>query len=402
MTTSEKLVELFQCLFHESYLDVLMDRAFEYLENPIVLSNPQLALIAERHSAEVEFPAWANFVDYRSFDFFTQSEDDYVRLRGQIENKDITITHIEDGHTMYVKSILANDVFVGLFAMIDQNRTVTPEDFQIIRVITEIVSLKESASAAQAEQNYYEPLLSSLAKGSIDSHSKLDYYLLTARWKPAPSFRIISVEMTRDSTMSTNWQSVFVQSVLSAYPATKYFVDEGTLVLLEEAIHDEQDRTNSRLIALSEHLNVTIGISNTFNDLLDFNVCFLQAQKALRYAVQNQKPVCHYLSISFDDLVNTIRDTVPLWNFCHPGVLRLRLHDQNTGGDLAETLKVYLSCNKSLSKASESLFVHKNTIHYRLKKAQALVAYNRDDGSEELFVLMSLLLTEETPGNRTD
>lgn len=43
---------------------------------------------------------------------------------------------------------------------------------------------------------------------------------------------------------------------------------------------------------------------------------------------------------------------------------------------LVDTLRVFLEHNQSIAAASEALFIHKNTLQYRLKKMKELTGYD--------------------------
>ncbi|MGE5703403.1 MAG: helix-turn-helix domain-containing protein, partial [Clostridia bacterium] len=58
-------------------------------------------------------------------------------------------------------------------------------------------------------------------------------------------------------------------------------------------------------------------------------------------------------------------------------------YDRINQTELTETLRVYLVCNRSIQQTAAALNIHKNTLHYRLKKAEEL-----------------LQIRQELPGNR--
>lgn len=63
--------------------------------------------------------------------------------------------------------------------------------------------------------------------------------------------------------------------------------------------------------------------------------------------------------------------------------------DKENGSDLASTLLEYLYSGKSITKTAEHMFVHKNTILYRLKKIEDITGLNPNDPALALSVLFS-------------
>ena len=44
--------------------------------------------------------------------------------------------------------------------------------------------------------------------------------------------------------------------------------------------------------------------------------------------------------------------------------------------ELRRTLEVYISCNGNLSQTAERLFIHRNTLNYRMTKLKNLLSIN--------------------------
>ncbi len=83
---------------------------------------------------------------------------------------------------------------------------------------------------------------------------------------------------------------------------------------------------------------------------------------------------------------------VPSDILCHPAVLKLKMHDENMGTDFVRTILSYLFNNKSLSQSAKELFIHKNTLSYRLNAINELVKIEYDDPVERLHILLSCIL----------
>jgi DNA-binding PucR family transcriptional regulator len=58
---------------------------------------------------------------------------------------------------------------------------------------------------------------------------------------------------------------------------------------------------------------------------------------------------------------------------CRRLLLPLRRADAERGGDLEKTLRSYYECGCSVSKTAEALFLHRNSVRYRLDRVRALL-----------------------------
>lgn len=63
--------------------------------------------------------------------------------------------------------------------------------------------------------------------------------------------------------------------------------------------------------------------------------------------------------------------------------------------DLRETLKAYLDLSYDITKTAEKLFIHRNTVSYRIKKCEEILGSPIDDPEFNLGLRLSLVLTEK-------
>ena len=60
-------------------------------------------------------------------------------------------------------------------------------------------------------------------------------------------------------------------------------------------------------------------------------------------------------------------------DFCSPMLLKLLDYDRENQTDLMNTLYEYLDCSQNTQLAAERLFIHKNTLLYRLNKIRSII-----------------------------
>ena len=75
------------------------------------------------------------------------------------------------------------------------------------------------------------------------------------------------------------------------------------------------------------------------------------------------------------------------------------LADNST--ELLDTLKAYLDCGRSLEATSKQLFVHANTVRYRLKKISEVIGWNAT-GAHEAFVLQVAMVLGSMSDSRAE
>lgn len=71
-------------------------------------------------------------------------------------------------------------------------------------------------------------------------------------------------------------------------------------------------------------------------------------------------------------------------------VFAIAKYDRENSSNLLLTLKVYLENERSVSRAASELFMHRNTIAYRIDKISELIRSDLDDADTRLAMLLSL------------
>lgn len=123
------------------------------------------------------------------------------------------------------------------------------------------------------------------------------------------------------------------------------------------------------------------------------------AQKSYALALEvlrlSKKMEQHHRTHYFSDfigyhLLDQHIDQKELLEFFHEILGPLESHDIDNHANLLETLDMYFRCNANLSDAAKSMYVHRNTLIYRIDKIKKILNTNLKD-SEENFVFMLAL-----------
>ena len=69
--------------------------------------------------------------------------------------------------------------------------------------------------------------------------------------------------------------------------------------------------------------------------------------------------------------------------------------------ELLETLIAYLDCGRSLEATSKQLFVHANTVRYRLKRISEIIGWDAT-GAHEAFVLQVAMVLGSMSDSTTE
>ena len=80
----------------------------------------------------------------------------------------------------------------------------------------------------------------------------------------------------------------------------------------------------------------------------------------------------------------------------------LRDHDRTRRSDLVLTLKTYFAAGGNASEAADRLFLHRNSMLYRLERIQKLIGLDLKDDRVALALRLGLLATERGERDATE
>ena len=91
-------------------------------------------------------------------------------------------------------------------------------------------------------------------------------------------------------------------------------------------------------------------------------------------------------------LVDALRADPPKAAYYLTLLKPLEEYDRQHNGDLIRTLTVYLECGGNSVRAADRLFLHRNSLRYRLARIQALLGMDPDDPDSRLTLGVAVLL----------
>jgi DNA-binding PucR family transcriptional regulator len=123
----------------------------------------------------------------------------------------------------------------------------------------------------------------------------------------------------------------------------------------------------------------------------NFEKHYRQASAALALGQRIDRSGCVFLyrNYQFYDLLSHVDGSEQLGLFCHPVLGLLRRYDHENGTELYRTLKVYVDSGGSVKHTAEALYVHRNSLMYRLGRIEELGKIDINDPDTSFILKMS-------------
>lgn len=143
-------------------------------------------------------------------------------------------------------------------------------------------------------------------------------------------------------------------------------------------------------------IQFSVGISRYIEDILEIRQGYSQAQQALRLArtAKVENTVTAYDDLGVYRLLLGREQDHEVLAFYQEKFLPLVEFDQLNRSHLVETLEAYFANNQSLTKTSQVLFIHHNTLYYRLTKIEQILDISLQDFEDRLNLLVAMKIAK--------
>jgi GAF domain-containing protein/sugar diacid utilization regulator len=139
-------------------------------------------------------------------------------------------------------------------------------------------------------------------------------------------------------------------------------------------------------------VRLSIGIGNQCQSISDYRRGFAEASEALQMGqnLNQDGGVTHFNDLGVYRYLYKIARMDDLRDMYQDQVARIANYDRRKGTDLLDTLETYLECAGNLTKTSNRLFVHRNTLIQRLERLQSLCDIDLQERSNWLTLQVAI------------
>ncbi|GGP16422.1 PucR family transcriptional regulator [Oceanobacillus neutriphilus] len=147
---------------------------------------------------------------------------------------------------------------------------------------------------------------------------------------------------------------------------------------------------------VERHFVSYMGVGLIYKGITGLRESFVQAENALklgRYLV-NPKTITFYEDLGVYRLLGALIGSQELTDFFNKTVGKLIEYDKSHHLKLIETLKAYFEYNENLKETSHFLFIHVNTLKYRMRKIASITGYSLNDTDGKMMLYIGLKINE--------
>ena len=177
-----------------------------------------------------------------------------------------------------------------------------------------------------------------------------------------------------------------------------FYYDGFFAVIMNEVSEEEKNEIVSGfLMRASRRMPdkaIYCGEGSVVWDISNVSTSYRRAAYATRVAIRQGKPFARFDDLGMERILYSVEDEALLLEMGKNKLEPLMEYDKKHNADFLQTLTCYLKNNGSVKAVADELFIHKNTIVYRMGKIKELLGCDLEDGQERMAYYLACLIVD--------
>lgn len=363
-----------QTPFHE-----IINNAAIFMDRTLLLADLSFHVVDHSTSRPVTDPVWKTNIKrgFASYEFVeamnalipenslpTTTEPFFVSCFASKENRICSL-------------LFYNQRPIGYLVLLDNEKGIYPYHLQYLPRISQMLTLalKHLPNFQSLFINASENAFLQILEGKSADSSFLK--MLNSTLQLPKAMRCLVIVPKNDSKHDLFYLQ---RNLYSLFPAGSIFIYQKRIIAI---VSDEDSRLLSNPDFCKGHAkNIKeVGVSSSFRSIQDFPTYLAYAQDACTIANRlGQNEFIHYYDdYQFFHILSTCSNEKLLRAYIHPSFDILHEYDLANDTTLLNTLQSYITNGLNAKETATALYLHRNTLTYRLNKIKALTDIDFED-----------------------
>lgn len=241
----------------------------------------------------------------------------------------------------------------------------------------------KSIESPQLEEEYREKL-----SASFDVDGKFQVVLITTD-------DLDSMDSLDRKRIGYRLQ-IYMENI--SHNAHFFYYDGFFAVIMNEVSEEEKNEIVSGFLMRATRRMpdkvIYCGEGSVVWDVSNVAISFERAAYATRVAMRKGQSFARFDDLGMERILYSVGDKTLLQEMGQEKLEPILVYDKKHNSDLCQTLFCYLKNNGSVKAVADELFIHKNTIVYRMSKIKELLDCDLEDGEERLAYYLACMIVE--------
>jgi|LSQX01.2.fsa_nt_gb hypothetical protein len=391
---------LFDAFLSQSGLNEIIEHTARLVGNPVMVIDKSYKVLAYSKDITTDDFQWNDNISrqYCSYEYISMFSDiDDIKNSRKI-NEPFFSGCIVSHHRHCISRLCADKECVGYLLSIEACEPFSDRSVSLLqvaaRLIARIISIDKMGDALNSD---YASLLLDCLSGKLTDKTILEDRMRVTGMKPSGEYYILVIDIghyyqnpfgLQAGRLRDHISSIFKNVISVSY-------NNDAVVLVQSAMTQKQmmEKLGSNRKFFEEN-KLRIGVSDQFSNLISLQTAWGQAKRTLKLAAKLEPSAC---VVFYDDykiydlMLNGLkRNTID--SYIGRQCAEIIEYDARNDTQYFETLYYYILFEKNLEETANKLFIHRNTVSYRIRRAKELFDIELDDPKMLLMFSCSYLL----------
>lgn len=391
---NQKLMDVF--VSTES-LQAVLDCAAEIIENPLMVIDNGYRVVCSSKSFECDDLQWKESVvtGYCSLEFVAQFNKLSEIHAIQKETSPVLAGCLMSPIRRCICKMFVEQKSVGYLLAIESNVSFDEAKTDILETIGKLMSKVWAFTALKSGQDIYHSTWDALInaiEGLPGSNDILKEYVKNSGLRDNSKYYLILLNL--DAYKNSDYEiapiyncfrTIFPRSVFSYY-------NNNILIIIDFTANDHAllDRLNKQKNYFAEK-NIIVAVSDSFLNFNNMKRYYDEVKKTEKFMriIRKESYIAFYDEFRTYDMLVSRWDSEEVPLYIREKERMIYEYDEEHETEFFKTLYMYIKYSKSLQDTADALFIHKNTVSYRINRIKELFDLDLNDANVRIGLFIA-------------
>ncbi|MFP7299271.1 PucR family transcriptional regulator [Neobacillus niacini] len=399
-------------------IQTIVNKIANLAGNPIILEDARLQTIAIGNIDSEETNTCKAVIDHRVSSLFKNKvlqspfyKD--IQKGGKNEKIEMTVRLEDEPQILNIMiPIFSNQSLYGFISLLECHKPHTPMDLIILENSTTALALQlmQQYLYEQTSNKKTIALIEDIIHGRIHTQIVFEYDFLNINWSNPMAAILIEFMESKKENNNNIWDrseemiAGIIKNGLNKHFGQVIIGNNGSLYSVLVSFSPKQIKKVTPLLreeigkALAELENhygkgkFRVGIGGVYDKLDKVGRSYKEANSALTILKKFERKgsVLFFEDVGIHRILSMVSDSEEIRDFCYDFLSELIRHDQENGNVLLDTFHTFLLCDCSIKETADKLFLHPNTVAYRIKKVKQIIKHDLTSPEFKLAYLFAM------------
>lgn len=392
-------------LLRNHSMQELLDLSSHILSHPMVVLDSNFSLLGYFKNDSIQDPIMENILNagYVTPQVMARLRQDGLISTSENAENPLINYYCLSTHDCYYSMMyrfLANNHVVG-YALIFRNRMHPKTNYlYLMNMVADNLNLyfQQKRYSSRSSSEIYESILTEILENPTASEEQFkDQLSYVPGLSMNGAFMLARLTYTNISDLP---HSFLCWNLRNSLASVKPFVYDNQVYVLK--INSISENFNYFLTLEEETIfrdifknhEFVCAISNTFFSLMDLPIAITQCNETLKLNRSSTNPFLYFEDISLQYILHKLKkESIQLIESPHYHLLKQ--HDVKHNSDLCEVFMQYLKNGRNINQTSAAIFMHRNTVFNKVKKAASIMFTECEDYQSQITFILSYLADQK-------